>query len=202
MYNIDRARRKRRMEYMAACTIVRAFRYFTNTRLGDACMVIKDFLIITKNRNALTVASWAASSIAKWAKKTTIRWHYLRMQRITIAAAAAKKREEQQRIAAIELSSRQNVAKGAVLTALRQGMITIAKTEIGRRREVSRKEKASRKGWKKQSVSKPKAATSRSPSPSKNSSPTAGLAFLLLLPTTTPVNVMSVTTKDLIQLQR
>ncbi len=189
----DRARRMKRMQYMAACTIVRALRYFTKTRKAEALTVVQDFLLVVKNRNAITVATWAATCIGKWAKITTKRWQFLRLQRIALAAAKAD-REEKQRIKdAANQNARNVVGKTAVVSVLRTAMVAVAKAEITKRREQSRKDRAKNKGWKSKQAgsttpAKPKsssiASSSASPSPTHKDSSSNGNGTSLFITTT------------------
>ena len=167
----DRERRRRRREFMAACCIQRTIKYYVKTRLAEAAYQIRKFITLVKNKNALTVAAWAAKIISTWAKNITHRWHTERMRRLAMEIATRQRIERERHIAAVEMSVRSTAAKGTIMTVLRTCMVTVAKKEITIRRDKSRADKKATKwrgGAHKKAANKPTAKAtdkSRSPSP-------------------------------------
>ena len=149
----DRERRRRRREFMAACIIQRALKYFLKVKLVQWANTIRHFVIKVKNRNALTVGAWAAQTIRKFAEVTTTRWHEERMRRLALELAARQRREQERRLAAIEINIRSTMSKSLVMSTLRTCMVSVAKKEIAARREASRaaREKQWKRGTKKAS---------------------------------------------------
>lgn len=140
----DRNRRKRRMEFMAAGKIQKCFRGFAHRKLVIAANIVTHFIKVVKNRNALTVGSWAATVIARFAKYATSVF-----QDGKEANEQAEKMRTLWEMAATKLKAetetRKAVAHSISMYSLRQGLVTVAKKRIVELRDISRKKKKDQK---------------------------------------------------------
>ena len=162
----DMNRRKRRMEYIAAGKIQKCFREFARHKLVIASKVIIHFIKIVKNRNALTVGSWASTVIARFAKFATGTFKEGRE-----ANEKAEKMKALWEMAAKQMKedneTRKTIAHSVTVNSLRHGLVTVAKKKITELREISRRKKKDQK-WR----GKGSAAAKKSP-PKSQSSPKA-----------------------------
>lgn len=178
----DRSRRKRKVEYTAARKIQYFFRFIILSRMERAASMLRIFVRKVANRNAVSVASWAAGVIRRFAVYASFRWRFRKaIKQISSSMAHNMWHDSVGMKAIAEVSGVKIAARFVSMHSLRQGLVSVAKARIAKLREAERSRRKAQRWGKARGMKKiaglskaPKSPSSGSPSP--QSSPSAKLS--------------------------
>lgn len=173
----QRARRRRKIEHVAACTIQRMVRYFFTTKVVEAVNIIRIFTKKVANRNALSIAAWAASTIARFAKYACWKWKYRKAKRTLSKTQALENCNNIISFATTKMSKVKTIAKIISINSMKQGMLSIARKKIMEYREAQKAKRKNApgrlKGKKGKSARSVQRSSTKSTSPSSSLSPSS-----------------------------